>query len=329
MTATTLARRSRVTAFRMPAPRPWRVLVALTLMACRPARDQPDTASQSASHSATQPANVFDPATARPGDTVAGLVLEEIRRERTPSGIWVGSARFSGERLLHGHTFAHPDGADYPFPCFEADSASARMLPRWAGDERRPWFCFENAEEARARIGPAAPERPLSIRVDRFTVNRNLTDAVNSARLLEVVADSSGAGAIARSLCFADTQSVLGRRPGTVAPRPPGVVGWIRLDADAGADSGRGALIDSDGRSLQAAWRRIASDSTRVEAFDDFVRVEMRLAIDDTSATGVAVASSDAAAQRDSTGRLTDFEVRWRVTARRAPCERLPVPRSG
>src|SRR5688500_17653829 len=94
-------------------------------------------------------ANRFDPARAQPGDTVASLVLDSIDRQRTPSGEWIGSARFAGAMLVSGRTFRHPDGDDYPFPCFEVDSASAAQLPRWAGDERRPWFCFENAADAR------------------------------------------------------------------------------------------------------------------------------------------------------------------------------------
>jgi hypothetical protein len=108
---------------------------------------------------------------------VVGLVLDSIHRERTPPGEWVGTARFTSMITINGRTVRHPDGDDYPFPCFEADSASARPLPRWAGDERRPWFCFENREHARLHFGGVARNQPATIRIDQVTVHRNLSDA--------------------------------------------------------------------------------------------------------------------------------------------------------
>ena len=101
---------------------------------------------------------------------------------------YVGIARFRGEIELSGRTFRHPD-ADLGgvAPCFEADSASAAKLPRWAGDERRPWFCFVNRADATRALGPPGNEREATIVIDGFTIHRGLSDQVNEARLVRVV----------------------------------------------------------------------------------------------------------------------------------------------
>jgi hypothetical protein len=269
--------------------------------------------------------NSFDPATIRAGDTIVGLVVQNIERQRTPLGEWVGSVRFTGMLTLSGHTFSHPDGADYPYPCFETDSASARRLPRWEGDQRRSWFCFENAQAARARLG-TSPGRPATIRVDSFTVHRNLSDAVNSARLIDVISKSD-TSVTATVYCFVTPGSVLARKPGTVAPGPADLVGWLQLDRPPGARNGNARLIDSDGRNLGATWERLDFDSIAVVGFDDFLRVRMRLSVTDSLASGSATAASDAATERDGAGRPVPFKRAWRVQARRATCDSVPAIR--
>ncbi len=98
-------------------------------------------------------------------------------------GSWVGMARFEGTLELDGRTMPHFE-PDVRAVCFEADSASAARMPRWSGDERRPWLCFENGDDARTRLGDPSARRPARVRIDRFTIHRNLSDAVNSARLV-------------------------------------------------------------------------------------------------------------------------------------------------
>ena len=297
-------------------------LAVVAAVACSGSDGVADDTSASADtrRAADPPVNVFDPATARVGDTVVGLVIDEIRPERASTGDWVGSARFRGEVHLDGRTFAHPDGADYPYPCFEADTTSALRLPRWKGDDRRPWFCFENAADASAALG-TTPGRVHSILIERFTIHRNLSDAVNSARFL----GKPGAGLTPSVDCFRASESVLARRPGTPADGPPGLTGWIRLESGAPSDSGALRLTDSDGRSLEGTWRRLAADSIAVLAFDDFLRVEMRLATADPM-TGSARATSDAALVRDSTGKMSGFRRDWAVSAQRASCANMPAP---
>ena len=127
----------------------------------------------------------FDPESLRVGDTVAGLRVARLRFERAYDSSAVGSVWFAGTLRLRGRTMRHPDEG-YTGPCFEADSASAERLPRWKGDRRRPWFCFENPADATARLGPASAPRAAEITVDRFTAHRNLSDAVNEGRLVAV-----------------------------------------------------------------------------------------------------------------------------------------------
>lgn len=280
-------------------------------MSCRPAADgQPATDSPQALTPRAD--NDVDPATVSRGDTVGAFVLDSIERQRTPSGEWVGRAWFSGTVSLTGRTFRHPDGADYPYPCFEADTVSAIRLPHWSADSRRPWFCFENAADARRRLRDTAGE-PASIVVDRFTIHRNLSDAVNSARLVD--AESGVGGGLE---CFSTPQSILARQPGSVAPGPRGLTGTIRLSRAAG---GASWLVDSDGRSLGAGWRTVAGDSIVIVGQDDFLRIELRVARTPRGLSGTAIAQSDAALERDSTGQFVPFRRQWRLDATRIECQ--------
>ena len=129
----------------------------------------------------------FDPGTLRPGDRVGALVLDSIAARRTViDSSWVGLARFRGALELSGATFRHPD-PEAQAVCFEADAESAVRLPRWAGDERRPWFCFENPAAAAQALGGPSDGIRATVVVDRFTIHRGLTDEVNSARFVRLV----------------------------------------------------------------------------------------------------------------------------------------------
>jgi hypothetical protein len=134
----------------------------------------------------------FAPESLRVGDTVAGLRVERLRVERAVDGSAVGSVSFAGALRLRGRTMRHPDEG-YPAPCFEADSASAERLPRWRGDGRRPWLCFDAPADAAARLGPPSAPRDAEITIDGFTVHRTLSDAVNAARLVTVHRGAPGA----------------------------------------------------------------------------------------------------------------------------------------
>lgn len=132
----------------------------------------------------------------------------------------------------------------------------------------------------------------------------------------------------ATARCYRSPSSVLfgPRTPSGQQGRGPG---WLRLDGLAAtADSGTARIIDADGKAMAARWRRAAGDSVAVLAADDFLRVELSLGLSDTLATGRATAHSDAAAERDSAGRLVDLRRAWVLSARSAPCDSMPQPPS-
>ena len=175
------------------------VVAALILASCREApREKRATNDAIVESTAVPPAESaqsgirFDPETLRPGERVGDLVVDTLSfRRALVDSTFVGMARFSGEMQLTGRTMRHPD-ADlrHTEMCFEAYSSSATRLPRWPADERRPWFCFVNRDAAvRALRGPSEGIA-ATIVIDQFTINRGLSDEVNSARLVRVVQDS-------------------------------------------------------------------------------------------------------------------------------------------
>lgn len=152
----------------------------LLLTACA-SGEAPDTAS-------ADPLIRIDPAVIGVGDTLAGLAITQQELTRDSEGQWVGTVRFAGEVTLTGRYHPHFDFPEVRATCFEADDSSAVRLPRVDGDDRRVWFCFDNADEVARSLGPPGTSGDATIVIDSYTTNRYFTDAVDGARLVRVIA---------------------------------------------------------------------------------------------------------------------------------------------
>ncbi len=168
----------------------------------RPVDGDPDSVGRTTAPMAVDPdlhglarsrtGRIFDPHAVRRGDSVGTLVIDRVAVARvTPDSIAVGTAVFSGEVELTGATIRHHEHPDVQVTCFEADSASAVRLPRWKDDRRRAWFCLGNVAEAARHLAPPGVVRSAAIVIDSFTIHRGLSDEVNTARLVRVIAVDS------------------------------------------------------------------------------------------------------------------------------------------
>jgi hypothetical protein len=174
----------------MRAASRWAVTAMLLLVSCvddaRAPAYPPESIDPDPAGAARERIGVrFDPLQVRAGDTIAGLVVERAAVMRTAlDSIPVGRIAFRGQLRLSGRTMPHLDAEVRDAVCFEADSASASTMPRWAGDRRRPWFCFANPAGAARALGPAGTVRPATIIIDGLVIERGLSDQVNAARLV-------------------------------------------------------------------------------------------------------------------------------------------------
>jgi hypothetical protein len=132
---------------------------------------------------------------------------------------------------------------------------------------------------------------------------------------------ASGKQAVAR--CYQSLHSVL-LGPTTKSRQNGQGPGWLRIEGTPDADSGSGELVDANRAGLGALWRRGPVDSVSIAAADDFLRVELRLAVSDSIAIGSAIARSDADVEKDASGQLRTFRRGWILRAARAPCDSMP-----
>ncbi len=247
----------------------------------------------------------FDPASIRRGQQVGALAVDSADVAWSEAmSTWTGRVRFRGELPLRGRRISHFDFPEVASTCFEADSASALTLPRWPGDDRRPWFCFENDSTARRILATADSSEPVDIVVDRFTTVRAFTDAVNTARILEADA------------CYRSRGPILARFGADSA----GPDAWLRFAHGLMGDSGIARLVESNGAALAVRWRR-ARSALELRGFDDLVRFEALLAQRGDSLSGEARLFSDAQLERDRNGQLVPASRQWLLVAYPAPCD--------
>lgn len=185
------------------------VAFGLMLGACEDARQTETSRADSipplavGSREPFRPGIRFHPATLRSGAQVGELVVDSaVVDGPLIDSTYFGVAWFRGHIQLSGWTHRHPDAdvSDIAL-CFEVDSASAVRLPRWLGDERRPWFCFGNRVVAARALGPPSEGVRATIVIDRLTIRVSGSDDFNTANFVRLVeggpAASRAAGRIA------------------------------------------------------------------------------------------------------------------------------------
>ena len=105
---------------------------------------------------------------------------------------------------------------------------SAARLPRWLGDERRPWFCFENRDAAARALGPPSEGVQATIVIERFTIHRGGSDEVNSASFVRLVRGGPTSASLA-ARCYRSAHSMLFGPPTRSGQQGKGP-GWLRLE---------------------------------------------------------------------------------------------------
>ena len=149
----------------------------------------PDSIGGPAESAPTLPGILFDPATIREGDVVAGFRVGRVDITDAGGDIGrVGTVRFLGEATISGEKRPHHDYPEVTTVCMDVDSASAARLPRWRSDSRTiSWLCFENQEDAIRMLGPSGNREPVSVVIDVYQTPRQFSDVYNTARLVRVV----------------------------------------------------------------------------------------------------------------------------------------------
>lgn len=234
---------------------------------------------------------ILDPA-ARPGDRVGELVVREnaLRQASGTDAGWVGEVRFEGAIDLDGEIRPHPVDPEADAVCFFPQDASARRLPRLAGDERYSWMCFENPEEARSRLPPESRQGVLSVTVEDFLYAFSYSDVHNVARLV-----SAEPAAIAG--CYALELGAWHppRTPGNeVLQTPPSVFALLDSFGDRAFERGQRIVRPTIGfQGGSASWRRISADSVRVAWTSGYVGVRLDLGVTPRGLEGTATAFTD------------------------------------
>ena len=179
------------------------VLVAVAALSCDRRSDTSadtslpnDSAADTAALGEPDAPLAFDPDSLHVGDTLGTMIAADLSELRVDhEGRWVGTVRFTGETTLNGRYHPHFDYPEVQSTCFEVDDVSAVRLPRFAYDERRVWFCFENQEDAARSLGPPGSSGDATIVIDRYATIRSFTDAVDAARLVRVLSrEPEGSG---------------------------------------------------------------------------------------------------------------------------------------
>jgi hypothetical protein len=108
---------------------------------------------------------------------------------------------YSGLVALSGYYSEFPlDGIFGGTLCFNADKKSSYLIPRDKDDTRKPWFCFEKQDEAKAKLGlgegfdlakcPSGISGDATIVVNGYVVDKLESEVFDTAKLENAVSSS-------------------------------------------------------------------------------------------------------------------------------------------
>lgn len=141
------------------------------------------------SDSVTPQTHIFNPSQVQPGDRILGLEVVSVNVSPYQEG-YTGTTQFQGEVTVSGKFVAkdsHFEGS-VGVPCFYADETSAKQLPRFVGDERISWFCFENAEAVKQAFGGTdVTQENAKVVIDNYQIVYAPSDVVNQATFKRIV----------------------------------------------------------------------------------------------------------------------------------------------
>ena len=145
-----------------------------------------------ASPSDAPAAATFDPYAVAVGDTVAGMTIEDLAVAPDTATTFYANVTFSGRVTLTGNVHAYADdellGDEV---CLrDLDAASAAALPRLAQDERTPWLCFTNHDDAAASFSRGTTTH-ATVTVSDYTIHYHPSDVYDTATLASVVSRAS------------------------------------------------------------------------------------------------------------------------------------------
>lgn len=133
--------------------------------------------------------NHFDPRQLEPGEEFMGLEVVSVQADSLPNYGVTGRVQFQGQIAVSGtYEPNHQLAGNTEKPCFVVDEAAAKQLPRFLGDDRQVWFCFNNPEVAKQQLGgeDSQPKKAVIVINDYETVYYP-SDAFDTATLVRVI----------------------------------------------------------------------------------------------------------------------------------------------
>jgi len=133
--------------------------------------------------------NHFDPRQLQPGEEFMGLEVVSVQTDSLPEYGVIGRVQFRGQIALTGtYEPNHQLSGNTKIPCFVVDEAAAKQLPRFRGDDRQVWFCFNNPEVAKQQLGgqDTQPKKAI-IAIDDYETVYYPSDVFDTATLVRVI----------------------------------------------------------------------------------------------------------------------------------------------